>query len=306
MSVAWTEEDRSLLAKLNKSSWERSFTPEANVDWSTSTTTRAELLALYDAWSLLLGTGYDSNLDEDARVRFAAYQQMNLMLFTAMFERFALPNFSAMLRDDREPAYQEYVAHLIKEETYHQLLFMRTIAKLRADDPTLQEVPRRHIEMLMNVVLSTMRLMPSRWLRHGMSFFFLRFAEEITLQANTIAKQAVPRADSLVPRVWELHAVDEARHVAFDTLMMKKARGPGPFAKLPALLVLPVCVIASIALNINDVWAARKVGAKVSYLHLPKLMMKTTAPFKRRVFSLVKASLRRLDAYAPPPAEVHQ
>jgi P-aminobenzoate N-oxygenase AurF len=303
MSVAWTDEDRALLAKLNKSSWERSFTPEANVDWETSTTTRAELLALYEAWSLLLGTGYDSNLDEDARVRFAAYQQMSLMLFTANFERFALPNFSAMLHDDREPAYQEYVAHLIKEETYHQLTFMRAIAKLRADDPSLQEVPHRHIEMLMNLVLSSMRLMPSRWLRHGMSFFFLRFAEEITLQANTIAKQAVPRADSLVPRVWELHAVDEARHVAFDTLMMRKARAPGPFSKLPALCVLPVCVIASIALNINDVWAARKVGAKVSYLHLPKLMMNTKAPFKRRVFSLVRASLSRLDAYAPPPAE---
>jgi P-aminobenzoate N-oxygenase AurF len=296
VSVAWTAEDRVLLGKLNQGSWERTFSPQQDVDWSQSTTTKEELGALYDAWSLLRGTGKDDGLQSDARARFAAYQQMNLMQFTAIFERFALPNFDGFFGDDEEPAYHEYVAHLIKEETYHYLLFMRAIAKMRADDASLLAVPKRHIELFMHVVLWCMRLLPSRWLRHGMSFFFLRFAEEITLQANTMAKRTVPRPDSLVPRVWELHALDEARHVAFDDLMMRKARGAGPLAKLPGLLALPVCVCASLLLNLNEIWAARRVGAKVGYHHLPMLMKKTSAPFKRRVFALVKDSVRRLDA----------
>jgi hypothetical protein len=85
--------------------------------------------------------------------------------------------------------------------------------------------------------------------------------------------------------------------------MMKKARGPGPFARLPALLALPVCVGASLLLNLNEIWVARRLGAKVGYHHLPMLMKRTTAPFKRRVFSLVRDSVRRLDAKAEPTAE---
>lgn len=293
MSVGFSTEDAALLGKLNAGSWERSFSPQQDVAWQQAETTAEELRALYDVWSLLLGTRHEQDLDDTQRVRFAAYQQMNLMLLTATFERFGLPNFQGFFAADDDPQYQEYVAHFIKEETYHNLMFHRTIAKLRAADPELRALPRWHFELFMRSVMLLLRLLPSRRVRHGMTFFFMRFAEEVTLQANTTARRAVPRAESLVPLVWELHALDEARHVAFDDLMMAKARLPGLLGRVPALLTVPVCVGASLLLNLNEIWAARTLGVKVGYLALPSLMSKTTAPFKRRVFGILSDGLAR-------------
>lgn len=301
MSVGFTAADHELLAKLNTGSWTRTFSPESDIAWASATTTPDELRALYDAWSLLRGTRHDNAMDDTQRMRFAAYQQMNLMLFTAIFERFGLPNFDGFFSDDDEPAYHEYVAHLIKEETYHYVLFMRAIAKMREADPALRALPRRHLDLYLTLVMFGLRLIPFRRLRHGMSFFFLRFAEEITLQACTMAMRTVPRRDSLVPRVWELHALDEARHIAFDDLMMEKARLPGFLGKVPALLTVPLCVGASLLLNLNEIWAARSLGVRVGYHELFGLMKTTTAPFKRRVFRILFDALSRLTARGGSP-----
>src|SRR5262249_143225 len=114
--LAWRDDDRALLDKLNAASWTHSFSPEACVD--SAITTGAEFSALYGAWSLLLGSRHDASLSEDQRIRFAKYQQMNLMLFTALFERYGLATFESFYDNDDDDRYHEYVTHFIKEETY--------------------------------------------------------------------------------------------------------------------------------------------------------------------------------------------
>ncbi len=62
------------------------FTPQVDSDWSANTTEQ-ELVLLYDQTSLLAETGLGRKPDARARPRFAGYQQINLMFFTAMLER---------------------------------------------------------------------------------------------------------------------------------------------------------------------------------------------------------------------------
>ena len=294
MSVGLTTVDHGLLHKLNTGSWARSFSPQADVDWADATTD-TEYLALYHAWSLLLGSRYDAAMNDAQRVAFAKYQQMNLMWFTALFERHGLVRFESLYDDDGDLAYQEYVSHLIKEETYHYLLFQRGVAAIRATDPTLKPLPQRHMNAFLRVTFFLFGVLPRR-LRHGMFFFLLRFVEEITLQAHRMAQETVARRTSLVPRIWAVHALDEARHVAFDDLMLRRAELPGVLAGLPRLLTLPLCAVASLMLNGNEVWAARAVGVPISYAALPGLYARTTAPFKRRVFALLRKRLPQAPA----------
>lgn len=286
MSIDLTDKDTALLQKLNHNSWNKTFSPDRDIDWNSSTTP-AEYRALYDAWSLLLGTRYDAALSEEQRIRFAQYQQMNLMLVTALFERYGLANFESLYGDDDNSAYQEYIAHLIKEETYHYVLFARAIARILESEPALRPLPSRPIKVYLKAVLFLLRLVPFRRMRHGMFFVLLRFIEEITLQANNVTKRTIERDDSLVLRVWELHALDEARHVAFDDMMLRNARLPGVFERVPVWLTMPLCVGASLLLNLNEIWAARTLGVRVGYHELPMLMKRTTAPFKRKVFSIL-------------------
>lgn len=286
MSIGFSDKDVGLLRKLNARSWSHSFSPESDVDWN-SCTTRDEFRRLYDAWSLFLGTRHEMAFDDDQRTRFARYQQMNLMLATALFERSALGNFESLYGDDDEPEFQEYVAHLVKEETYHYVLFRRACAAILESEPHMRPLPEWPFKAYLAVVLFTLRVVPSRRLRHGMFFYVLRFIEEITLQASVMARRTVDRGDSLVPRVWELHAIDEARHVAFDDLMMRKAVLPGILKNFPRWLAMPMCLGASALLNLNEIWSARQLGINVAYYELPFLMKHCTAPFKRRVFRLL-------------------
>ena len=99
-------------------------------------------------------------------------------------------------------------------------------------------------------------------------------------------------------KVWELHAIDEARHVAFDDLMMRNARLPGRLGRLPEWLAMPLCIGASLLINFNEIWAARRLGIRVGYYELPALMKNTTAPFKRKVFSTLFASRKTTERHA--------
>ena len=297
MSIGFSKKDAELLQKLNRRSWSHSFSPEHDIDWDSSTTPE-EFRSLYDAWSLLIGTRHEGSLDDEQRIRFAKYQQINLMMGTAIFERLALANFESLYGDDSNPAYQEYISHLIKEETYHYVLFSRANASIVKADAELHPLPALPFKIYLTVVLFMLRYLPSRRLRHGMFFFLLRFIEEITLQANSMTRKTITRDDSLVLKVWELHAIDEARHVAFDDLMMRNARLPGMWGKVPAWLALPLCVGASLLINLNEIWAARKLGVRVGYHELPMLMKRTTAPFKRKVFKLLFDSLHKAESPA--------
>jgi len=297
MSIKFSEKDKLLLQKLNRRSWTRSFSPVGDIDWN-SKTTDAEFRELHDAWSLLLGSKHEASMTEEQRIRFAQYQQINLMLGTAIFERFALANFESLYGDDSDPAYQEYVTHLIKEETYHYVLFSRAIARIHELNPSLRPMPERPFKIYFRVVLTLLRYMPFRRLRHGMFFYLLHFVEQITLYANNVTAKTVARNDSLVRKVWEMHAIDEARHVAFDDMMMRNAGSKGILGKLPKWLVLPFCVGASLLLNLNEIWAARNLGVRVSYLELPKLVRQTTAPFKRKVFRSIFDDKRQSESPA--------
>ncbi|MDH3440419.1 MAG: diiron oxygenase [Gammaproteobacteria bacterium] len=297
MSIKFSEKDKLLLQKLNRRSWTRSFSPVGDIDWD-SETTDAEFRELHDAWSLLLGSKHEASMTEEQRIRFAQYQQINLMLGTAIFERFALANFESLYGDDSDPAYQEYVTHLIKEETYHYVLFSRAIARIHELNPSLRPMPERPFKIYFRVVLTLLRYMPFRRLRHGMFFYLLHFVEQITLYANTVTAKTVARDGSLVRKVWEMHAIDEARHVAFDDMMMRNAGSKGILGKLPKWLVLPFCVGASLLLNLNEIWAARNLGVRVSYLELPKLVRQTTAPFKRKVFRSIFDDKRQSESPA--------
>jgi len=284
VSIGFGAEDRALLERLNERSWRQSFSPDDDIAWANATTSRPEYRSLYDAWSLLLGSRHEATLSDEQRVRFAMYQQMNLMLATALFERYALPNFESLYRDDPDPAYHEYVSHLIKEETYHYVLFSRAVAAMLESDPGIRPLPERPLRAYLKIVLLLLRWLPSRRLRHGTFFYLLDFVEQTTLHANRMTKRVLDREDSLVRRVWELHAMDEARHVAFDDLMMRRAELPGILRRLPHWLAFPLCAGASLLINFNEICAARRLGVRVQYHELASLFRGTTAPFKRTVF----------------------
>src|SRR5687768_10056941 len=96
--------DADVLERLNRLSLTRSFTPQVDIDW-TAVTTDDEYASLYAAWSLFEGSGLDGSLDEQSRVKFVKYQQMNLMLFTGLLERHAISALSKLYDLDAAPAF---------------------------------------------------------------------------------------------------------------------------------------------------------------------------------------------------------
>jgi hypothetical protein len=283
------------LERLNRLSLTRSFTPQTDIDW-TATTTDAEYLALYPAWSLLRGSGLDGRLDDAGRVCFAKYQQMNLMLFTGLLERHAIASLARLYDLDDARPFAEYVGHFIKEEIYHDMMFRRAAEAIHATMPGWPPLPMAKVDRSLRWLFRLLRALPGVKLRSTMTFTLFRFAERVTLQAHQMVHAVLPRRDSLVHQVWAYHALDEARHVAFDALVLERNRLWAPLAWLPRVLAVPCCVWLSLLLNANEVWVARRLGVPVRLLQLPGLMRRTTAPFKRRVFALLAQTLRRGDA----------
>jgi hypothetical protein len=282
------ESDADLLARLNRLSLTRSFTPQVDVDW-TAVTTDAEYEALYPAWSLFVGTGLDAGLDAAARVRYAKYQQMNLMLFTGLLERHAIAALADLFDLAPEAPFAEYVGHFIKEEIYHHMMFRRAVETIQATMPGSAPLPSAPVDRALRWMFRLVRLLPSRRLRTGLTFTILRFVERVTIHAHQMVQSRVPRREGLVNQVWAFHALDEARHVAFDNLILERNRLWGPLAWLNRTLAASGCVTLSLLLNANEVWIGRQLNLDVSLRRLPWLMRRTKAPFKRRMFSLLAA-----------------
>ncbi len=280
-----------LLERLNRLSLTRSFTPELDVDWSAETTDE-EYAALYDAWSLLVGTGYDQDLGPAAKVAFAKYQQMNLMAFTGLLERHAIGTLAGLYDLDDAQPFTEYIAHFIKEEIYHVTLFNRAVAAIQGSLPGRPPLPVRSVDRVLRWVFRLAGTLPGRKLRVSVTFTLLRFAELISIYAHQMAHERIARRESLVCQIWAFHALDEARHLAFDAMILEQNRLPRAVEWLPRVLATPCCVLLSLLLNANEIWIARQLGAKVSLRHLPSLMRRTQAPFKRRVFSLLSEILK--------------
>lgn len=286
-----TDPDAALLARLNRLSLTRSFTPELDVDWA-ATTTEAEFAALYPAWSLLVGTGLDGDLDEADRATFARYQQINLMAFTGLLERHAIGTLASLYDLDPAQPFSEYLGHFLKEEIYHYTLFNRAIAAIQATMPGRPPLPVRAVDRLLRWVFRGAALLPGRRLRVTVTFMLIRFAEQVTIFAHQTAQARIARRESLVCQVWAFHALDESRHLAFDELILERNRLPRLLAWLPVAAAAPGCVLLSLFLNANEVWIARSLGLRVSLWQLPRLLRTTQAPFKRRVFGLLAATLR--------------
>ena len=74
-------------------------------------------------------------------------------------------------------------------------------------------------------------------------------------------------------------------------MVLERNRLPRLLAWVPRLLAIPCCVWLSLLLNANEVWIARQLGVQVRLWQLPRLMRRTTAPFKRRVFGLLAKTI---------------
>lgn len=289
--IAWNATERALLARLNDGSVERSFVPARDVPWD-GNTSREEWLALYRAWSLFPGSRFEAEFDDDARVNFARYQQATLMLTTAMLERFGLPMLEDLLQMNGDREFVEYVGHFIKEETYHYVMFMRAVGKIEAEMPDLPPVPKARIERLLKMTFRLLRLVPGRRFRTALSFTMFQFAEQVSVHAYGVSKDVVGRRDSFVPMVWALHAVDEGRHLQFDRLLLEKLALSRVTRAVARLAAVPFCAMATLAVHLNEAWAARTLGGSVRIWHLFGLLRAPVSPFKRRVVKLIRELAR--------------
>jgi hypothetical protein len=284
-----------ILDRLNRLSLTRSFTPQVDLDWD-ATTTDAEYESLYSAWSLLEGTGVDAAFHTRARVTFVQYQQMNLMAFTGLLERHAIGALARLYDLDPSHAFSEYVGHFIKEEIYHYTMFTQAVEKIQSSMPGARPLPTRALDRTLRGLFLLMNAVPSQKLRSTLTFTIFRFAEQVTIYAHQMVQSKIPRRDSLINQVWAFHALDEARHLAFDSMILERNRLAWPLAWVPSLLAMPCCVLLSLLLNANEVWIARQLGVRLRLWQLPGLMRRTRAPFKRRVFALLASTLRGQEA----------
>jgi hypothetical protein len=276
----------SPLLRLNRLSLSQSFTPQVDIDWN-SETTDEEFAALYAAASLLVGTGRDGHLDQPARARFARYQQMNLMLFTALLERHGIGVLAQMYDQDDSQPFTEYLGNFLKEEIYHYTMFTRAIDKLQESMPGRPPLPALALDRAMRCLFAGIKLLPSSRLRANLAFTFFAFAEQLTIYIHQLVHEQIPRQGGFVNQIWAFHALEEARHLVFDRIMLEQNRLPRALAWLPRLMGGGLCALLALLVNRNELWIARQVGVPVRLWHLPRLMRTTQAPFKRRVFGLL-------------------
>jgi hypothetical protein len=285
--IVWNAAEKTVLARLNAGAIERSFVPARDVSWA-GCTSREEWLALYRAWSLFPGSRFESAFNDDSRADFARYQQATLMLTTAMLERHALPMIEDLLRLNEDPEFVECIGHFIKEETYHYVMFMRAIGKIEAEMPSLPPLPKGRTERLLRWVFRILRWVPGVRFRTALSFTMFHFAEQVSVHAHGVAKDAVQRRDSFVPQVWALHAIDEGRHLQFDRLLLDKLALSPAMTTVARYVALPFCAMATISVHLNEAWAARQLGVRVHLRHLLGLLRAPVSPFKQRVVELMR------------------
>jgi hypothetical protein len=291
MSPAATPPDVDTLSRLNRLSLTRTFTPQTDVDW-TAVTTEAEYEALYSTWSLLAGTGVDGALDATGRANYVKYQHMNLMAFTGLLERHGIRVLALMYDLDDSQPFREYLGNFLKEEVYHYTMFDRAVRHIHAGMAGLPPLPTRGLERTLTWLFGLISCLPGRKLRANLTFTFFRFAEQVTICIHQMVQSKAPRCGGFVNQVWAFHALDEARHLAFDDLMLERSRLRWPVSEFARSVSLLACALLAFHVNANEVWAARQLGLSVRWGHLPGLLRRTKAPFKHRVFGLLRAVWR--------------
>ena len=244
---------------------------------------------MYSHWSLFPGSKYEPLFDDEKRVVFSKYQQMNLMLNTALAERYLTPKLHNLYHLDNSQEFREYVTHFIKEEGYHHTMFLRAYDRILSTLDDATPLPQGGMEAVMRWFLRCAALVPWKRLRIHLYFLFFCFAEEVSIEAHLESKIALPREGSFVRRIWELHAIDERRHLVFDRLIMEYTAMPRGLGWLPRFIVLPWALAASFMIHRNEFWVARRLGVPVRPWNLRRLIKNTTAPFKLRVLAIMSS-----------------
>jgi hypothetical protein len=283
--------DRDLLDQLNRLSVERSFTPQIDLDWSQETTL-PEYESLFPVTSLLAGSRFERELDGSQRARLIQYQQINLMRFTAQLERHGIGVLAELYDADDSQPFTEYLGNFLKEEIYHYTMFTRAVAQIEAAMGDVPRLPAWRIDFAMRTLFACIAFTPGRRLRANLTFRFFQFAEQLSIFVHQAVQRTIPRDSGLINQIWAYHAIDEARHLAFDRMMLQRNRLRAPVSWLATGVTALCCALLAIVANANEVWAARKLGVKVRLWHLPRLLRSTTAPFKLRIQQFLHGMLR--------------
>ena len=106
-------------------------------------------------------------------------------------------------------------------------------------------IPQRAIKALLRWFFRFLVLIPWMRLRIQTLFLFFSFFERVTIEAHTATKEALPRKEAFVRQIWEWHALDERRHLAFDRLIMEKSTMPRGLRWLPLLAVSATSLAAA-------------------------------------------------------------
>ena len=295
-----------LLERLNRLALSRSFTPQTDIDWDAETT-HDEYAALFAEASLLSGTGFDERLDDAQRAVFCKYQQINLMLFTGLLERHGIAVLAQIYDHDRTAEFTECLGNFLKEEVYHYTMFTRASGQIEATLAGRPRLPRRSMDRVFRLLFGIIGILPGRKLRANLAFTFFRFAEQVTIYIHQLVHSRIPRREGFINQIWAYHAIDEARHLAFDQWMLERNRLWWPVAWVPRMFGAACCLLLALLINANEIWIARQLGVRVRLWHLPWLVRRTKAPFKHRVFGLLGViwrgdEPREIDAPAPQEA----
>jgi hypothetical protein len=276
------------LARLNRLSLTKTFTPQTDIDWE-AVTTDAEYESLYASLSLLAGTGADDTFDERARAAYSKYQQMNLMAFTGLLERHGIRVLALMYDLDESQPFTEYLGNFLKEEIYHYTMFDRAVRQIHTTMPGYPPLPTRGLERTLSGLFGLTSWVPAKKLRANLAFTFFRFAEEVTIELHRMVQSRISRGDGFVNQVWSFHALDEARHLAFDRHVLECNRLGWLSSRVARVISTLSCLLLAFHVNANEIWAARQLGLRLHWWHLPRLVRRTQAPFKRRVFGLLRS-----------------
>ena len=290
--------DSELLDQLNRLSLERTFTPQTDIDW-TAESAAEEYASLFPAMSLFAGTGKADDLDDPRRTALMQYQQLNLMRFTAQLERHGIGVLAQLYDGDKSQPFTEYLGNFLKEEIYHYTMFTRAVDQIEAAMPGAPKLPYWRIDWSMWLLFVLVSWLPGRKLRANLTFRFFQFAEQLSIFVHHSVQTTIPRKGGLINQVWSYHAIDEARHLAFDRMMLERNQLWPPFSWFATALTASCCVMLAVIANANEIWAARQLGAKVRLWNLPGLLKATTAPFKRKIQTYLQSTLKGVHV-APP------
>ena len=165
---------------------------------------------------------------------------------------------------DPSQAFTEYLGNFLKEEVYHYTMFDRAVRQLQASLPGYPPLPTCALDRTLTWLFTLVGWLPGKKLRANLAFTFFRFAEQVTIYVHQTVQSKTPGHASLVNQVWAFHALDEARHLAFDSMVLQRNQLRWPLSWLAWGMSLLACVLLAWHINANEILggpATRSAGA---------------------------------------------